>query len=221
VITKSGFVVEKGVAVRKTCSVGRLAMGIGSVAALGAALLLATPAFAGVSGGVVVSYPGTSAVGDSFSASLTITNTSSGANAAEPVLVTSIRHTPSCGAGIATCDTPDAGVYAVSNPVAEPSSACAWVKFSVGSTDATTGEVEFVPSGDVVLGNSIMGGGTVAKSQCRINFTVTVVKVPTVDADAAAGLQTKHMARVQFKGQQSGNAGAASGSNASTVQAAN
>ena len=81
-----------------------------------------------------------------------------------------------------------------------------------------TGEVEFIPDSDVVLGASILGGGTLARFQCRIFFDVTVLKVPTKDASALPGIQTNQLGHVVLlTAQPSGSTGFAGGSDTTTV----
>src|SRR5207253_1866880 len=68
----------------------------------------------------------------------------------------------------------------------------AGVTFTVSAPDAA-GIVTFSPLGSVVLGPP---GGAPGTDRCMINFTFSVLKVPALDVDVAAGVQTFVNARV-------------------------
>jgi hypothetical protein len=183
-------------------------------------VVLATPAFAGVGGSVVPDYPTPVTVGQTgLAATLTITNGSTGANTTENVSVSNISHAPSCGSTAnTTCQlaNADLGVFAVHNGMGRVATACAGTTFTASAPDAS-GNVIFTPSVPVVLGPS---SGPLSGSQCIIDFTVDVLKVPTIDASAAAGVQTDELSSGQFLGQTSGLNGTGSGSTQTTVNKA-
>ena len=121
-------------------------------------------------------------VGDTAVASdLVIANSSSTAG---NIVITSgsITLYPSCGGGASGggCATPDAGVFALS-ATGTGAGACVGVTFTIGAPDGN-GKVVFTQ------------GSTVSIAQltsCTINFTVNVLKSPTIDADGGlAGVQT-------------------------------
>src|SRR5439155_1420148 len=89
--------------------------------------------------------------------------------------------------------------FQVSNPTADPTSGCAARTFTVGVPNAVTGEVEFIPDADVVLGPSVIGGHPLLPSQCIIHFTVNVLKQPASDSNGGlAGKQTLERAPMQL-----------------------
>jgi hypothetical protein len=114
------------------------------------------------------------------------------------VTLTSIVLYPSCGTDAQPCPggEADPGVFAV-DPVAtgRATTQCAGVTFTTSIADPTFGSYAFAPSSPVVLS----GGAT-----CTIDFTFDVLKVPTEDSDAAAGLQTESGATVTGQSVNSG-----------------
>ncbi|MDX6720006.1 MAG: hypothetical protein QOJ63_2260 [Solirubrobacteraceae bacterium] len=165
-----------------------------------AALALA-PAIARASPAIVVStsFPTPSTIGETLNASLTLTNnstaddpslklctatdTGSCANSEGLVLI------PSCGQDSGTtCASADPGVFSV-NQAAVGSGACANTTFVATALNDGLGRVRLAPSGGV--GVTLQLGET-----CRVDFKVTAVRLPNVDArPAAAGLQTAPIVR--------------------------
>lgn len=142
--------------------------------------------------------------------SFTVTNSNNTPNQAESNTVTDIKLALSCGAfgTVANpCSTPDPGVFSI-NPTATGAAgtACAGQTFSVSAPDAA-GIVTFTPSSAVVLAPP----GGPALSSCTVNFTLNVLKMPTLDVGALDGIQTSANLRVT----QTGNVSfvAATGSN--------
>jgi len=162
---------------------------------MASALLVAAPAFAGVGGSVAPTYPtGPLHVGDTFPATLTITNSSNGANAGDRVSVSNIRHTPSCGEAEVACTLADPGVFDVSSGTGEAGTACAGVKFQVSPVNEASGEVQFEASSAWTLGPANKSAGP---ASCQIRFMVTVVKAPRHDSAASAQLAAqRHPTRV-------------------------
>ena len=169
------------------------------VCSLGAILtLLRLPAFAGVGLGVAPTYPGLVQVGTTnVPVGLSIVNTSTTPESGGTLTLMLITHTPSCG-----MDTPnpcsmanaDPGVFLVKGPAnGQSGTACHGMTFTIGTPNAVTGEVEFTPSSPVILAPP----GTGPMSTCTINFFVDVLKLPTKDAQPAAGLQTNPLGRVR------------------------
>ncbi len=169
------------------------------VAISGAGLLLfAAPAFAGVTGSVVPDYPDPLAVGaTAVPVTLTITNSSTGVNDSHTITVTNIKHTPSCGDTTQPCAGAniDTGVFTVHNGTGRTGTACAGMSFTAGAPDGS-GAVAFAPSGTLTLGPANPGG---LAAKCIIDFTVDVLKSPTVDADGATtGIQTDQLGAASF-----------------------
>ena len=155
-----------------------------------------TPAFAGVGIGIAPTYPALLEVGQTnVAVSLTITNTSNATEASGTLTLTKILHTPSCGIDTAPCPSgkEDKGVFLVHGPVSgHTGTACASKTFTIGSPDATTGEVEFVPSG----GNVVLQPPGTAGDACTIDFFVDMLRLPVIDASPNPGLQTAQLARM-------------------------
>ena len=143
----------------------------------------ALPASAAVSLSMQTNSPATFTVGDTgVPATLTITNNSNGAQAAGTVTLSQISLWPSCGAEQHTsCPTPDLGVVALSaTGSGMAGSACAGQTFTISAPDGT-GKVSFTPANQVVLA---LGG------QCTISYTYSVLKMPGIDSNVGAGIQT-------------------------------
>ena len=177
-------------------------------------LLVATNVYAGMGGSTVPDYPASVTAGQTgVPTSLTITNSATSPNDTENVAVSSITHTPSCGSslnpGTCTGGDIDTGVFTVHNGTGRAGTACAGTTFTAGAPDAS-GKVTFTPSAAVILGPSNPGG---AAAQCIIDFTVDVLKVPTIDSNGTlAGIQTNPLGSAVFTGQPSGLNGAGTGS---------
>ena len=167
--------------------------------AIVAGVAVAPPAFAGVGIGIAPTYPALIEVGQTnVPVSLKITNTSNSTEAGGTLTVTKILHTPSCGVDTAPCPSgkEDKGVFLVHGPATGHSgTACDGKTFSIGSPDATTGEVEFVPSG----GNVVLQPPGTPGDSCTIDFFVDMLRVPAIDASPNPGLQTAQLARVTGK----------------------
>lgn len=185
----------------------RMAVGFTSCCtALVGSLLLATRALGGVGLGATPTYPPLVEVGQTnLAVSLNIQNTSS---PSQSITLTSIKHTPSCGTSTVPCPagSADPGVFLVKGPATgRTASACAGVSFTIGSPDATTGEVSFTPASTVIL--SSFG------STCTIDFFVDVLRLPAKNASPGPTIQTDALARV------AGSAGASgTGATPITVQ---
>ena len=158
-----------------------------------AAALLCAPAAAHAVPTIVVSpsLPSPAAVGQTLPASITLTNASTfedpsftvckagdgGACAGQEGIVL----IPSCGTDVgATCTAAgaDPGVFTVNGPVlGAEGTTCADVAFATASVDPAVGSIRFTPTGglDVRLA---MG------QSCRLDFTVTVQRLPGKDARA-------------------------------------
>jgi hypothetical protein len=171
------------------------------MALVGALVLDAPPvAAAAVGGAVALTYPRTVRVGDTFSASLTIVNLSldGGNPSARQVAARAIFHTPSCGSGRGRCVDPDPGVFAITSPVGDL--ACASIAFAVRPADPVTGEVEFVSRTPIVLGPA--DGSGPQPNECRITFTVTVLKLPTKSSTPPSPpLMTEQLVRASLVGE--------------------
>ena len=196
--------------------------GIAVIGALFAFLLLnMTPAFAadrvrvkGVGGSVVPNFPANVSVGQTVPATITISNDSDTPNDTENVNATNILFTPSCGSGTFFCAAPDPGVFSVANGVG--TFGCTGTTFTASAPDVN-GQITFTPSpSPVVLGPADLSGGA-NSNVCRILFTVTVLKLPTVNAGPGPALQTKQIANVDFEGVTSGLTGGAAGTDTTTV----
>ncbi len=203
---------------------GRVARAAGALLVFGATLIgIAGPASAGVAVGAgPSSFPGTSSpvvVGQTgLPAAFQVTNLSTAPDNAGAVVVNSMKLVPSCSNFNSSCSggSADPGVFQLSpTGVGEPGTACAGQTFTINVVSPATGEVSFVPASPVTLGPP--GSAT---STCRIDFTVNVLKVPSVDADPGTpGVQTRQLGSAQVTGQ-TGSIGFGSGSSTSTVVAA-
>jgi len=167
------------------------------VLALGPAVALAG---VGVGAGPNIPSPnGPLAVGQTgVASSMTITNGSDGAQASQNVTLSAITIVPSCGT-LASVDCPvasfDPDVFALSSTATGAAgTACAAKTFTVTNVDGAQDKYEFIPSAPatpVVLGPASAGGPL---ATCRINFTVSVLKQPTLDTRPDAGVQTNVLA---------------------------
>jgi len=186
---------------------------------LGMLAMPGSKVLAGIGGSAVPDYPTPVSVGqNSVAVTLTLTNSSDGGNVSESVDVANIYHTPSCGSSansICQGGNIDTGVFAVHSGTGRTGSACAGLTFTAGAPDGS-GAVTFTPSGSVTLGPA---DGSGISKQCIIDFTVDVLKLPTVDASGSAGVQTKQLGSASFTGDSSGDDGGAFGSDTTTVKA--
>jgi hypothetical protein len=157
-----------------------------AIAALGVGLMLGVyyvnQARAGTGLGVTPEFPTTVAVGDTgVAASLTIANNSTADEGT--VTISDISLIPSCGNFTTTCTAPDPDVFSLSaTGTGHTGTSCAGDTFTIAETDATTGKVSFTRTG----GSLTLAFG----ASCTIDFTIDVLKSPTLDALAAAGTQT-------------------------------
>ena len=188
------------------------------------ALLVSSPASAGVGVGVAPTYPALVVVGDTnVPVSLTATNTSNSTEATGTLTLSLIRHTPSCGTDTTPCPAGDAdkdvflvkGVLPGNKASGHTGTACAGMTFTIGAPDATTGEVEFISdTTPVVL--SQPGGPT---PSCQIDFAVDVLKLPTKDFGNGPGLQTAQLGRVTGTASVNNVTATGTGSGLTTVEA--
>ena len=192
-----------------------------------AALLgVATPAFATQSATMSTNFPAVVKVGDTFSATLTITSTSTPPDDTDISVVTNIQLVPLCGQVDANgvCTLVDAGVFAISNAQGRASTpsvpnACAGIVFprlwSTGCTRSWR-----VPR-FAIDPNDIWIGADTFSTQCIIDFNVAVLTVAPHDADPAApGTQTLQVGSADLQGYDSpGHTGIASGTNSTTFNA--
>ncbi|MHB8577065.1 MAG: hypothetical protein ACYDCQ_17270, partial [Dehalococcoidia bacterium] len=149
---------------------------------------------AGVGFSVTPTFPSPVTVGQTgIPASLQILNNSTPPESAGNTTINSINLVPACGTPAATGagDCPlasaDPGVFQISpTATGEAGTACAGVVFTVSIIDAATGQVTFTPTGGPV----VLTPPPTMNDVCRIDFTFSVLKAPTKDADTALGLQT-------------------------------
>ncbi|MCA1656853.1 MAG: hypothetical protein LC713_03940 [Actinobacteria bacterium] len=94
---------------------------------------------------------------------------------------------PQCSGGIA-----DPDVFQLSSTgTGEPNTACAGQVFDIGVLNPVTGEVAFTPPPGPLSGPGSIPTPTEA---CRIDFTVDVLKLPTVDSNPTSpGIQTNQV----------------------------
>ncbi|HYF05944.1 MAG TPA: Ig-like domain-containing protein, partial [Patescibacteria group bacterium] len=156
----------------------RISAGLCTLALVG--LLMPIPkAYAGIGIGVAPDFPATVSAGSTnVPAGLDITNTST--PDIGPITLDTIFLTPQCGDSSVPCTSPDPGVFSV-HTSGTGSGACSGITFTITTVDPATGRVSLTPSSVITLAL----GAT-----CRINFLIDVLKLPTVDASAAAGIQT-------------------------------
>jgi hypothetical protein len=174
---------------RSTVRGMRVRLAVAFAAALTLGLAGASGASAAVVVPVVPVFAASTEVGDTAAATLTITNNSSGAEAAGEVTVTALTFTPSCATVGPLCTTPDPGVYQLNGPftvAASPGAECP-TSYTAGAPAATTGAVALTPVGgapQLDLGES-----------CTISFTATTLKAPVFDADiGTSNVQTYQVA---------------------------
>ena len=134
--------------------------------------------------------------------------------------ITNITLVPSCGV-IASMDCPAAffepDVFSLSpTGTGVAGTACAGTTFTITNIDSLQDKYLFTPSAPVVLGPADTGG---LAAQCRIDFTVDVLRVPTFDSRVEAGVQTNELAGA-FGTAQDGQTGQGTGSNFTTVNRA-
>src|SRR5262245_60094787 len=187
---------------------------------LGLVVLAVTPVHAGIGGTATPTWPGTATVGDLFSASVQIINTSTTPNETESVNLTTLFVTPACASGATAVCLPadaDPGVFKVLSAVGDASTTpCGGVSFTVGAPNPVTGEVSLTPTSTVTLGPST---GPAASRTCLVNLSLRVFSMPTNPAVPGTGT-TDPLSRGTLVGQVSGLSGAASGAAQITVSKA-
>lgn len=179
----------------------RLIRGVTVVLVVFAALCAVSPsAFAGIGITAAPTFGSPVTVGAAnLPASLTITNTSTGAEATGTVTLcagpnasvqntctgfglpaSSLLVTPSCGstAPAQTCPagSADPGVFQLSSTgTGAAGTACAGVVFTISAVNQSTGQVAFVPATTIALAAP---GGSPGASVCQVNYTANVLKSP-------------------------------------------
>jgi hypothetical protein len=187
--------------------------GVAAVAAVAWLVLAPEVAQAGVGASAVPSFPTEATVGNTgLPASIELRNTNTDANAGHTNTVCNFGDPSPCPAGdpgitlipacgqlgpFSACTAPDPGVFRISDlATGQAGTECAGMVFIVSLADPATGQVRFTPQGGAHV--TLDGAGAV----CRIGFTFTVLKTPTIDQNAgAAGIQTVQVAdNTQFAG---------------------
>src|SRR3954470_16152643 len=123
--------------------------------ALGLGLLLCSspPARAEIAITTTVTYPVTAVVNTVVDASIVIANISSSVDDHRDVVIATILHTPSCGSKHdPECLVAVPGVFNIDDAVGRSGTACAGTRFAAGPPNPYNGEVQFIPSHEVVLG---------------------------------------------------------------------
>ena len=181
-------------------SVRQLAVLLGT---LTCSLVVAAPAAAGVGINASMSMPSPVQVGQTgLGGSFTVRNTNTPPNNTESNVITQLRLALSCGTAGTTanvCSVPDPGVVSVDTATGRAETACAGRTFTVSAPDAS-GAVTLTPVGGAVV--LAPPGGT---NECTVDFTFSVLKMPTIDADAATpGVQSRTNVLATTQGQISG-----------------
>ena len=196
---------------RSVWVVNRLGMGLGVVIALlGACLLGATPALAGIGGSAVPTWPSTATVGDLLTTNITIINTSTPDNNTESVRMTVLLLTPACvqGTTIPCLDPAAQDTFKVLTAVGDASTPpCAGIIFDISPPPggSSSGEFSLVPQADIILGPAT---GLAVDRTCQVNLQLRVFKMPN-PADSPG--ETHPVARAGLQGVTSGLIGAAGG----------
>ena len=183
-----------------------------AAAALACLTLAPAAAQAGVGTSAVPSFPTEATVGNAgLPASVELRNTNTDVNATHTNTVCNfgdsfqcigspgITVIPACGqlGADSDCTAPDPGVFRISDTAAgQAGTECAGMVFDVALADPATGRVRFTPQGGAHV--TLDGAGSI----CRIGFTFTVLKTPTIDQNAGVpGIQTIQIAdNTQFAG---------------------
>ncbi|MGA1839332.1 MAG: hypothetical protein ACMUIU_01795 [bacterium] len=164
-------------------------------------ILLPLTAFAGVGGSAVpdIQNAGPLVLGNTYPASLTLTNSSNFEHSEDPVEVTKILYTPSCGRpdqdGI--CDCPadcDPDVFEIVGPIVGTRGSCKGCTFTANLLDPLKDEYEFIPGSScptISLGETSSGDPN--KTQCEISFSLKVLKWPEKDSKQDPCLQTSQL----------------------------
>jgi hypothetical protein len=204
---------------------------VGTTLLLAGALFMgftSSPAWAGIGLSCAPTYPALVTIGDTVSGTLLITNGSDGDEAGGTVSLSNIRHTPACGNDDNPCpslpvDQRDPNVFMVAgmgagiappgpNGAPATATACVGRTFTISLLDAGTGELLFTPDMTVVLNpQNTPGDG------CIIQFSVTVLALPTHDAVPGGPIMTNQLCRVTGTSNVTQLMGTASGSGQTTV----
>ena len=170
-----------------TRSVTRLArLAFAMVASVFLHAVASAPVFANAGLGVQVIVPPTVSVGQvNLPANIDIQNTSTPDTLT--VTLNTISLVPSCGAySFITCTGLDPNVFSGNTPaIGRAGTACAGVVFTTAPSGLPDGSITFTPASTIVLGTP--GSAT---DKCIIDFTFNVLKMPTIDASVAPGIQT-------------------------------
>jgi hypothetical protein len=182
----------------------------------------AAPAFAGMGGSVVPSFPTPLNVGDIKTATITITNRSTAPNNDEEVNVSAIFLTPSCASsnGV-TCLTPDQGVFELATIIGKAGTSCASTVFTAGPLDPVTGAFELIAPANrpVVLGPA--NGSGPRSTQCVILVNFRVLRAPQDSTPPNLPLTTDSLGRASLKGAIRGNNGTATGGSTIAISSPN
>ena len=176
------------------------------VTAVAAGLVVpAAPAMAAYSSSASLTVPAGTQVGQTgLAGSATVININSTPQDTQSNTIVSVRLAPSCGAvasAATPCPTPDPGVFSIASPaVGAAGTACAGVTFTPSAPDAS-GVVTLSPSSTVVLAPP---GGAAGNDRCTVNFTFSVLKLPTIDVLVNPGVQTYFIFRAKVEGDSSG-----------------
>jgi hypothetical protein len=158
-------------------------------------VVMANPASASPIAIAHANFPASVTVGQmGVPANVTVGNFSDGSNASDSLSLTSLTMVSSCGSAIPNGNCPmasrDPGVFTFSQTgVGAAGSACAGITYAITLTDSTQDLYTFQSLADA----TIAPGAT-----CTINFTLNVVKLPNIDSDSAAGLQTGQLMTPHF-----------------------
>ena len=218
-LTRSTKALSRWMPARSAGEPGRPERGIAArarTAVLCLAMFGMTPAFAGIGGSVVPSFPTPLNVGDIKTATITITNRATTPNNTENVSISGIFFTPSCSATDGfSCQAPDPGVFQFATVVGKVGSSCASTPFSLGTPNPSTGEFELIPSRPIVLGPA-NGSGPLPKV-CTISINFKVLRAPQDSTPADTKITTVSLARASLQGTITGTQGGATGGNVVAV----
>lgn len=160
---------------------------VGAVVAflMGMFVVVAPPASAAFGISVTSTFPSTTAVGQTFPASVLIGNNSTAGDASLTLQVRDILLSPSCQDAL--CTTADAGVYALSATGTGSGPASCVGTWTIVPEQAG---YRFIPPGGP--NTLLLTGG----ESCQISFTAVTRRLPAVDgAPSVPGLQTYQVAR--------------------------
>jgi hypothetical protein len=185
---------------------------------IGIAMFASVPAFAGMGGSMVPSFPTPLTVGDTKTATITLINRSTAPNNDEDVNVSAIFLTPSCASsnGI-TCLALDPGVFELATIIGKSGTSCASTVFTAGPADPASGAFELIApvNRPVVLGPA--NGSGPKPSQCVILINFRVLRVPQDSTPPDLPLTTDSLGRATLRGAVRGNTGAATGGNTTAI----